>query len=173
MTIYEIDTRIEQILNPKVDPETGELLDEIDFEELEQLQMDRQTKIVNCLLAYKNMSAEADAIEAEAKKLIERAKKIRNRANGAYNYADRCLDGEEINDARVATKYSTSTTTEVDTDFVAWAKASGRDDLLRQKPTPDPEPDKTKIANALKAATEDDELRKHAWREPHRKLKVS
>lgn len=173
MTIYEIDTRIEEILNPKVDPETGELLDEIDFDELEQLQMDRQTKIVNCLLAYKNMSAEADAIEAEAKKLTERAKKIRNRANGAYNYADRCLDGEEINDARVAAKYSTSMTTEVDEDFIVWAKNNGRTDLLRQKPAPDPEPNKAEIAKALKLASEDDDLWKHAWREPHRKLKVS
>lgn len=170
MTIYEIDTRIEEILNPKVDPETGELIDEIDFGELEQLQMDRQTKIINCMLAYKNMNAEADAIEAEAKKLTERARKIRNRANGAYNYADQCLDGEEIDDPRVVGKYSSSKTTEVDADFIAWAKAKGREDLIRQKPAPDPEPDKKAILAALNMG---DDLDGHAWREQHRKLKIS
>lgn len=172
MTIFEIDSRIKEILNPQIDPETGEILGEIDISELEKLQMDRQTKVVNCLLAYKNMSAEADAIEAEAKKLVERAKKIRSRANGAYNYADYCLNGDEVNDPRVSAKYSTSQTTEVSLDFIEWARVA-RPDLIRQKPMPDPEPNKVEITKALKNAAEDDELRKYAWREPHRKLKVS
>lgn len=168
MTVFAIDKRISEILNPQVDPETGEVLDEIDFSELEQLQMDRQTKIVNCLLAYKNMTAEADAIEAEAKQMLKRAAKIRNRANGAYNFADYCLDGGEINDTRVVARYTTSQTTEVDEDFVEWAK-NNRHDLLRFKPTPEPEPDKAKILKAIKAG---EDLLGHAWREPHRKLKV-
>ena len=169
MTIYAIDRRIEEILTPKVDPETGELLEEIDFDELESLQMDRQTKIVNCLLAYKNLAAEADAIEAEAKQLLARAGKIRNRAKGAYEFADRCLDGGEVNDPRVAAKYTTSLTTEVDDDFIEWAK-NNRHDLLRFKPAPEPEPDKKAILTAIKNG---EELAGHAWREPHRKMKVS
>lgn len=169
MTVYEIDARIRELQNPQVDPETGELLEEINFEELDALQMARGEKIVNCLLAFKNLSAEATAIEVEMENLKKRATRLRNRANGFLNYADYCLAGEEIDDPRVATKYVTSKTTEVSDDFTEWALSSGRNDLVRQKPAPAPEPDKKAIAKAIKAG---EDLSGKAWIQPHKKLKV-
>ena len=169
MTIYEIDSRIQEFMNAMVDPETGELLEDLDFSELEALQMARDEKVANCLLAYKNLNAEAAAIRAEMANLEKRAKRLENRANGFYNYADYCLAGSEFNDPRVAAKYTQSKTTEVSADFLEWAALNGRQDLIRQKPAPAPEPNKTAIAKAIKAG---EDLKGKAWQEPHRKLKV-
>ena len=62
MTIYEIDSRIAELL----DPDTGELLD---YEAFAALQMEREAKIENMALWYKDLSAEAKAIRDEEKAL--------------------------------------------------------------------------------------------------------
>ena len=168
MTLYEINTRIEQITNPQVDPEPGELLEEIDFDELDALQMAQEEKEINCLLAYKNLVAEADAIAAEKDKLGAREQKIRNRALGLYKYIDRCLDGKQVDDPRVAAKYTESQVTVADADFVKWALDNGHADLVRYKPAPDPEANRVAIKKALKAGAK----LEHCGLENKRTLKI-
>ena len=62
MTIYEIDNRIAEL----VDPETGELLD---YEAFAELAMEREAKIENMALWYKDLTAEAKAIREEERAL--------------------------------------------------------------------------------------------------------
>ena len=62
MTLYEIDQRITEL----VDPETGELLD---FDAFQALQMDRQEKIENAVLWYKDLIAPAKASKEEVENL--------------------------------------------------------------------------------------------------------
>ena len=56
MTLYEIQQEIFDC----IDAETGEV---IDFERLNQLTIDRLTKIDNIACWYKQLTAEADAID--------------------------------------------------------------------------------------------------------------
>lgn len=73
MTIYEIDARMAGL----IDPETGELLD---YEAFASLQMEREAKIENMALWYKDLTAEAKAIREEEKALAERRKSAENKA---------------------------------------------------------------------------------------------
>ena len=57
MTIYEIDQAIMEC----VDIETGEI---IDTEQLDKLQMERDTKLENVACWIKELTAEAEAIKA-------------------------------------------------------------------------------------------------------------
>lgn len=106
MTIYEIDNRIAEL----VDPETGELLD---YEAFASLQMEREAKIENMALWYKDLTAEAKAIREEEKALAERRKSAENKAERLKAYLDEALAGESYKTSRVAVSYRKSTAVEV------------------------------------------------------------
>lgn len=151
MTIYEIRSEIDRLIEEAVDPETG-LVAEDYIDRLNELQMSEREKEINCALAYKNRMANVDAINAEIEKLKKRAESEAKRAMSAYNYLEYCLHGETIeDDPRVQVKQMKSTVTIVDDEFVAWAKRHKRRDLLRIKPAPAPEANKAEIAKAIKA----------------------
>lgn len=106
MKLYEINSQLERLLmldtERAVDTETGEILT---AEEVDQLQMDRNEKIENCLLFSKNMNAEADAIKVEIDKLTARMKACKNKADWAREYVQNTLHGEKFKTARVAVSY--------------------------------------------------------------------
>lgn len=145
MTIYEIDSAIQALLDSGVDEETGEMLTDIDA--LMELQMARDKKVENLACAVKNMDAEARAIRDEEKRLAERRKSLEAKAARAEDYLAFVLNGEKFASARVSVGWRKCTKTEVDDNFAEWAKDHAPD-LLRFR---EPEPDKTAIAAALKA----------------------
>ena len=106
MTIYEIDNRIAKL----VDQETGELLD---YDAFAQLAMERDAKIENMALWYKDLTAEAKAIREEEKALAERRKSAENKAERLKAYLDEALAGESYKSAKVAVSYRKSTAVEV------------------------------------------------------------
>lgn len=144
MTIYEIDKEIQRLLDVGVDSETGELL--FDPETLEALQMERDTKVENLALAYKNMQAEAKAIKAEEEALAQRRKATEDKAERAREYLDYVLAGERFNSPRVAVSYRKSKKLQLADGFVSWAMEHAPD-YLRYK---DPEADKINITAAIK-----------------------
>ena len=101
MTIYEIDERMAEL----VDPETGELLD---YEAFAALQMEREAKIENMALWYKDLTAEAKAIREEEKALAERRKSAEAKAERLKGYLDTALAGESYKSAKVAISYRKS-----------------------------------------------------------------
>ena len=143
MKIYEIDREIESLLS-QVDEETGELL--IDTDRLEALQMERDGKVENLALAFKNLKAEAEAIKAEEAALAERRKTVEKAAARAKDYLLFVLNGDTFKSPRVAISYRKSTAVKIDDGFLAWAMVEAPD-LLRYK---DPEPDKKAITDMLK-----------------------
>ena len=145
MTIYEIDSKIQELLDSGVDEETGELITDMDA--LMDLQMERDRKVENLACAVKNMEAEAKAIRDEEKRLAERRKALEAKAARAEDYLAFVLNGEKFSSARVTVGWRKTTKTEVDDSFTEWAKTNAPD-LLRFK---EPEPDKTAISAALKA----------------------
>lgn len=143
MTIYDIDREIERILS-MTDEETGELPDSA-FEELEQLQLDRQTKIDNAGCLFLELQAEAKAIADQEAVLAERRRAKQRRADRIKRYLEYATDGEPFASDRVEMKWRRSTKVEID-DALFMQRPEER--FLRQRP---PEPDKDAIKRALKA----------------------
>ena len=147
MTIYEIDNAISELL-AQVDEETGEI--QFDPEQLEQLQMERDRKVENLALAWKNLRAEAAAIKAEEESLAKRRKSAENAAERAKSYLEFVLAGDTYKSAKVAVSYRKSESVETTPQFMDWALAHD-DSLIRYK---QPEADKTAIRKALKDGKE-------------------
>lgn len=109
-TLYELDSKIAELLETGfemscIDAETGEI-DETQLAiYLEQLQLDRKTKIDNIAVYVKNLEAEAVAIRAEEKKLKERREAKERKAERLKNYikTSMMLQGEtKFESARVS-----------------------------------------------------------------------
>lgn len=145
MTIYEIDNRIAEL----VDPETGELLD---YEAFASLQIERDAKIENMALWYKDLTAEAKAIREEEKALAERRKNAENKAERLKGYLDEALAGESYKTSRVAVSYRKSTALEIkpedETTVLKELEAIGLDNCIVYQT---PKISKTELTKALKA----------------------
>lgn len=71
-SLYEINSQIEQAWGAAVDPDTGEIINEEALQALDGLTMQREEKLENLALFYKNLSAEAEALKAEKMRLAAR-----------------------------------------------------------------------------------------------------
>lgn len=140
--LYELDAMIESLLEQE-DPETGELL--CDMEQLEAVLMERDTKIENIALYIKNKTAEAEAIKAEKLAMEKRQKSAANKAERAKGFLEEYLKGEKFSTPKVAVSYRKSEQVEVS---MAFFTEESNERFLRFK---DPEADKTAIKAALKA----------------------
>lgn len=109
-TLYELDAKIVELLETGfemscIDAETGEIDETQLAVYLEQLQLDRKTKIDNIAVYVKNLEAEAVAIRAEEKKLKERREAKERKAERLKNYikTSMMLQGEtKFESARVS-----------------------------------------------------------------------
>lgn len=134
-TLYEI----EQAIMDCVDMETGEI---IDIDRLDQLQMDRDTKIENIALYIKNLLSDVAGIKAEKDNLAQRQKVAENKANSLKRYLSGYLAGQKFSTARVAISFRKSESVNIE-DITAIPE-----EYLKYK---DPEPDKTAIKSMLKS----------------------
>ena len=140
MTLYEIDNAILEC----VDGETGEI---IDFERLEELGLQRDLKIENIALWFKNLRAEAEALKKEIDELTKRKKEAENKMEQLSAKLYEALDGNKFKTPKVSVSYRNSKAVEVDDDFIRFAMDNNLDDLLRYEL---PEPNKSAISEALK-----------------------
>lgn len=140
MTILEYDKAIEDCYNP----ETGEFNEEL-FNELQQ---GRSEKVENLICFYKNVVSMAEAIKEEEAKLAERRKAEENKAKSLKAYIEYALQGEKFKTARCDVSYRKTKSVELSDNFVSWATATGRDDLLSYK---EPTASKTAVKAALEA----------------------
>lgn len=139
MTIYEIN---EQILNC-IDLETGEI---IDIDRLNDLQLERDTKIENVACWIKELKAEAEAIKAEKQTLAERQRVAENKAESLKKWLAYALDGQKFKTSKCSISYRKSESVEV-TEEGLNNLIKEHDELLTYKA---PEPNKTAIKQALK-----------------------
>lgn len=140
MTIYEIDQAIMEC----VDLETGEI---IDTEQLDKLQMERDTKLENVACWIKELKAEAEAIKTEKQILANRQKVAENKAESLKKYLAYALDGKKFSTAKCAVSFRTTESVEVTAEGLENLMRDGKDDLLTYKT---PEPNKTAIKQAIK-----------------------
>lgn len=141
-TLYEID----QSILDCVDPETGEILD---FERLNELQIERNEKIEKVALWYKNLVSDAAALKAEKTALAERETAAKNKAESLKKWLTNALNGSKLSTPKVAISFRKSESIEIDdeAEFVRMAQITGYDDLLTYK---EPVPNKTAIKQAIK-----------------------
>lgn len=105
MNLFEIDSRISEILESAIDPETGEVLDEKLVEELDGLSMKRGEKIENLALFIKSRKAFADAIAGEITSLTARKKTVVREAEQAEKYMLAILKGEKFSTPKVSVSW--------------------------------------------------------------------
>ena len=139
MTIYEIDQAIMEC----VDLETGEI---IDTEQLDKLQMERDTKLENVACWIKELKAEAEAIKAEKQILANRQKVAENKAESLKKYLAYALDGKKFSTAKCAVSFRNTESVEITPEGLE-ALMKEHDELLTYKA---PEPNKTAIKQAIK-----------------------
>ena len=146
MSLYEIDRTILSL----VDPETGEILD---GDALEQLQMERDTKLENVACWVKNLAAEAAAIRAEEVSLSDRRKVIERKVDRLKKYLADALNGEKFQTAKCAVTFRKTSKVEItDSEATAkWCEDNGLFDLVVYSA---PTVSKTELAKLLKAGTE-------------------
>lgn len=108
--LWEIDDDIRNF-EFEIDEETGEILNPY---ALDDLQMERESKIENIACLIKELRAEADAITNEAKSLKERADKRKNKADRLEDYLDYALQGNAFSTTRCEVTYKKSYETIID-----------------------------------------------------------
>lgn len=140
MNLFEIDQEIMSC----IDEESGELLDEEKFEEL---QIARAVKIENLGCWIKNLEAEAAALKAEEQAFNERRKSVERQIANKKQYLGRFLDGQKFETARVKMTFRKSESLEVADDAIIPAE------FYKQK---DPELNKADLKKAVKAGLEID-----------------
>jgi len=105
--LYEIDNDILSC----VDMETGEI---VDPEKLNALDMERDAKIEGVILWRKDLLAEAEAVEAEYKKLYDRVSKLKKKAEQLKIWTNYALGGEKFKTARCSVSYRKTTSIVID-----------------------------------------------------------
>ena len=140
MKLYEIDNAILDC----IDFETGEI---IDIDKLNELQLEKETKIENVALWIKDLKAEAEAIKAEKLALAERQKVAENKAESLKKWLAYALDGQKFSTARCAVWFMKTEAVEVTDEGLENLMRGGNDELLTYK---NPEPNKTAIKQAIK-----------------------
>lgn len=140
--LYELTRAIEEF-DLEIDEETGEVTN---LDELDALELERDTKVENIALWVKNLTAEAAAIKAEVQNLTKRQKAAENKAERLKDYLMGNLAGEKFKTPKVAISYRTSEAVEItDEDLIP-------DEFLTIKT--EYKPDKKAIKDELKAGGE-------------------
>lgn len=118
MKLYEILSEIETLSDKLIDPETGEIDDEI-WDRLDELQIDYKTKIEHILCKAKALRADVKALKDEAEVLVSRAEKKLKTAESLEMWASEVLDGDDFETTRVAVKWRKSKRVEIlDEDLI-------------------------------------------------------
>lgn len=104
--LYEIN---EQILNC-IDIETGEI---IDTEQFDVLQIDRNDKLENIALWYKNLSSAANQFKIEKDLFADRQKRAEKKAESLKAYLDTALKGNKFSTVKVDISYRKSTSVDI------------------------------------------------------------
>lgn len=156
--LYPIDEQISALLESVYDPETGELLEGITEEDLQNqiadLQLDFDEKIKSLRNAYLTVSHDAECIAAEASALYKIQQQVSKQARATENRAERIrrfiaylLQGQKWQKDGCKVSYTTRDTTVLDDDFVEWAYNYAPQYLKM-------EPRKADVTAALKAGKE-------------------
>ena len=131
MTLREIDQAILGLF----DPETGDLLDE-DGIEFELLQMEREDKIKNTALYFRQLAGETKVLADEIAGLQKKKKVTENKMRWLKYLLNEALQGQKFHHPLVDVTYRKSTYLDITNEnaVIAFCRESGHLDCLKQKP---------------------------------------
>jgi hypothetical protein len=146
MNLFEIDDAIQRCVKLEnsdnyVDTETGEI---IDTAAIEQLEMDRDTKIRNIACWIKNLEADEKALGDQIKTFTARKNAAKNKRESLKSYLAAFLNGKKWQNSEVAISWRKSESVEVEDG------AAIPEQYLRYK---EPEINKAQLKADLKAGT--------------------
>lgn len=110
MNLYEIKQEFEKAIEECVDMETGEIINPTRLDELNMVLTDKRENVV---LYIKNLSAEAKAIDEEAKNLTNRKRVLNNKVEGLKKYLADNLEGHKFETAKVVVSFRKSEQLEI------------------------------------------------------------
>lgn len=110
MNLYEIKQEFEKAIEECVDMETGEIINPTRLDELNMVLTDKRE---NVALYIKNLSAEAKAIDEEAKNLTNRKRVLNNKIEGLKKYLADNLEGHKFETAKVVVSFRKSEQLEI------------------------------------------------------------
>lgn len=140
--LYELIREIEDF-ELQIDEETGEILN---IEELEALELEKDTKLENICLWIKNLQSDAEAYEKEENNFKKKKQIAKNKAERLKAYVQYILSGEKFKTNRITVSYRSSKQVEVkDIESIPA-------EYLRIKQTV--EPNKTAIKEAIEKGAE-------------------
>lgn len=145
LKLYEYDDLIAEAFEQAIDPDTGEIINDLALQQMEALEGAREDKIEGILLWYKDLCAEAEAVKTEKQKLGDRQKALENKAERLKDFMQRYLNGEKFKTSRVAVSYRKTEKVDV------FGKV---EDLPLEFQKIKIEPDKVGLKAALKAREE-------------------
>ena len=99
MKLFEINEAIADL----IDFETGEIMD---VEAFDNLKLERQDKLTNIALLYKNMTSDAKQLKELEKEYSDRRKRCEKTAEWCKETLARELDGEKLEDEKKRFKIS-------------------------------------------------------------------
>lgn len=138
MNLYEIEAGILSC----IDEETGEI---VDLDKLNQLEMERDTKVENIALWIKNLKADAEAYKAEKQSFEQKEKVAKNKMESLKKYLSGYLNGAKFKTTRVSCSFRNTESTDV----------FDMDALPEEfKKYADPEPKKDDIKKAIKSGVD-------------------
>ena len=138
MKLYELVREIDNF-EFEIDEETGEILN---ASALDDLEIERDTKIENIGLWIKNLEAEAKAVKEEKDNMAARQKSLERKVSSLKDYLVYALNGQKFSTARVSMSYRKSESVDLKDNFVY------DDKWCEQKV--EWKPDKKRIKEALK-----------------------
>ena len=104
------DEEFEKAIEECVDMETGEIINPTRLDELNMVLTDKRE---NVALYIKNLSAEAKAIDEEAKNLTNRKRVLNNKVEGLKKYLADNLEGHKFETAKVVVSFRKSEQLEI------------------------------------------------------------
>lgn len=110
MNLYEKKQEFEKAIEECVDMETGEIINPTRLDELNMVLTDKRE---NVALYIKNLSAEAKAIDEEAKNLTNRKRVLNNKVEGLKKYLADNLEGHKFETAKVVVSFRKSEQLEI------------------------------------------------------------
>lgn len=110
--LYEMNAEMEELLEQLVDPETGEVNEEI-MEKVQQLESDIDEKVENCGLFIKNHKAFVEALDSEIKSLQKRKRIEENKISRTMDIVSLALHGEKKSYAKVAFSFRRSESVDI------------------------------------------------------------
>lgn len=135
--LYELERALQEF-ELEIDEETGEILN---VDDLDTLQLERDTKVENIALWIKNLLSDAEAYKREKESFAAKEKAAKNKAERLKSYLQDNLDGQKFKTDRVTISYRRGQQVAI-LDFNKIPE-----EFLRFT---DPTPDKVKIKKALR-----------------------